>query len=243
MAAAKSTATTAAASPIDIVIEGDSVAHTLAGGTVRSFPEFDPWRPEQSPFDPDVVVLRSAAKPGCSFLPGVLVVPGSAPANLSPLCRGWREDLGAALGDAEQPVVLIALSNDAGDRLVDGQRVDLGTAAHLALLGAWLDDVRQSARAKGGDVGLIALPPRTGVSARDADVGGAREDAMRDELEAYAATRPGVRVLDLFEQVCPDGDCEHPVDGFDPAWRWDGMHYSPEGARWVAAWLTRSLLG
>jgi lysophospholipase L1-like esterase len=232
------------ASPaLDVIIEGDSVAHTLAGGTVRSFPEFDPWRPEQSPFDPDLVSLQSAAKPGCSFLPGALVVPGSAPANLSPLCRGWRDDLDTALDRAARPVVLVALSNDAGDRLVDGERVDMGTEAHRALLGAWLDEVRKSARARGGDIGLIALPPRTGVSAREADVGGAREDAMRDELVAYASARPGVRVLDLFEQICPGGDCGHPADGFDPAWRWDGMHYSPEGARWVAAWLTRALVG
>ena len=49
-------------------------------------------------------------------------------------------------------------------------------------------------------------------------------------------------MLDLYEQVCPGGDCEQPVDGFDPAWRSDGFHFSPEGARWAADWITAQLI-
>ena len=240
--AAETTPPTVVPVPLDVVIAGDSVAHTLAGGTVRTFPAFDPWTPEQSPFDDELVSLRSAAKPGCSFLPGNLVVPGSSPANLSPFCRGWEDDLAGALGGTDRPVVVVALSNDAGDRVVEGRQIDLGTADHQALLDRWLDEVRAKARPLGGDLVLVALPPRTGRTARAADEGGARERAMRDELEAYATTRPGVQVLDLFEEVCPGGDCAHPTAGFQAAWRFDGMHYTADGARWVADWLTSALV-
>ena len=65
---------------------------------------------------------------------------------------------------------------------------------------------------------------------------------MREELRSYASTRPGVQVLDLFEQVCPGGDCDHPAEGFDPSWRADGLHYSTEGARWVADWIAAQLI-
>jgi hypothetical protein len=226
--------------PLDLVIEGDSVAHTLAGGTVGRFPAFEPWEPDQSPYAPDLVSLHSVAKPGCSFLPGELLVAGADPADLTALCRGWEDELESALRGSTRPVVLLALSNDANDRMVDGERVDLGTDEHRALLDRWLDEVRARAHAHGGELALLALPPRAGrAGAAGADD---REQVMREELLGYAAVRPGVRVLDLFEVICPGGDCDHPTAGFDPSWRYDGMHYAPPGAQWVAGWITRALV-
>jgi peptidoglycan/LPS O-acetylase OafA/YrhL len=226
--------------PLDLVIEGDSVAHTLAGGTVGRFPAFEPWEPDQSPYAPDLVSLHSVAKPGCSFLPGELLVAGADPADLTALCRGWEDELESALRGSTRPVVLLALSNDANDRMVDGERVDLGTDEHRALLDRWLDEVRARAHAHGGELALLALPPRAGrAGAAGADD---REQVMREELQGYAAVRPGVRVLDLFDAICPGGDCDHPTAGFDPSWRYDGMHYAPPGAQWVAGWITRALV-
>src|SRR5690606_14500432 len=49
---------------IDVVVFGDSVAHTLVGGdvgSIASFPHFEPWRPEQSPADPQRLRMWSVA--------------------------------------------------------------------------------------------------------------------------------------------------------------------------------------
>ena len=51
-----------------------------------------------------------------------------------------------------------------------------------------------------------------------------------------------VRVLDLFDAFCPDADCGRPPPGFDRGWRYDGLHYTADGARWIARWLTPQLL-
>ena len=227
--------------PIDVVLFGDSVAHTLAGGTVAAFPQFDPWAPSQSPFDPARARLWSVAKPACSYLPGKLEVEGASPADLSGMCGDWVRDLDGALAARPGAAVLVALANDASDRWIDGSTVALGSPAHTALVAALLDQVRAVARAHGGTMDLVALPPRTGSFATQLDEGGRRERLMRAALRSYAAEHRDVRVLDLFEQVCPDGDCRRPASGFDPDWRYDGMHYTAQGAHWVADWLTSQL--
>jgi peptidoglycan/LPS O-acetylase OafA/YrhL/lysophospholipase L1-like esterase len=228
--------------PRDVILFGDSVAHTLAGGVVGAFPDFRPWSPDQSSFDPTRVRLWSVARPACSFLPGLMEVDGAQPADLSSFCDGWQDQLRSALTALPGATVVVALANDASDRRLDGGTVRLGSAAHRALLGALLDEVRTRALADGGALALLALPPRTGSFATALDADGHRERLMREELRAYADRHPGTALLDLSEQICPDGDCDRPARGFDPAWRYDGMHFTREGAGWAADWITAQLL-
>jgi peptidoglycan/LPS O-acetylase OafA/YrhL/lysophospholipase L1-like esterase len=227
--------------PVTVVVLGDSVAHTLAGGVVGAFPEFQAWAPEQSPFDPSVVRLESAALPACSFLPGGVLVDGPRAADLSGFCGDWRAGLDDALTAHPSTVVLVALSNDAWDRRVDGIEVDLGTPAHDRLLYAFLDDVRTIGTRHDAEVALVALPPRVGRFVAKADADGHRERSLLDSYRTYASDRRDVRVLDLFDEICPDGDCDRPPAGYDPSWRYDGLHFSADGARWVAGWLTDAL--
>jgi peptidoglycan/LPS O-acetylase OafA/YrhL len=229
----------AGSGPMDVVIFGDSVAHTLAGGRVGDFPHFEPWSPELSPFDPARVHLLSVAKPACSYLPGELVVDASRAADLSSFCGDWQDDLRSAVRPGT--VVLVALANDASDRRIDGHTIRLGTAGHAALLDAFLDEVAEIAGRKGATIVLVALPPRTGSFATELDEDGRRDDMMREELRAYARAHPGVALIDLFEEMCPAGDCDHPAAGFQAGWRYDGMHYTTGGAIGVAAWLTNEL--
>jgi lysophospholipase L1-like esterase len=228
--------------PIGVVILGDSVAHTLAGGVVRDFPDFDPWQPGLSPFDPALVTLRSQARPGCSFLAGDLLTPGGTAADLKGFCRGWEEGLAADLTAAPGSVVVVMPSNDASDRLVDGRAITLGSPEHTALLADWLDEVAAMAGDHGGRLAVVALPPRSGRAAQAELRDVPREELLREELEIYARGRDDVLVLDLFEQICPRGDCADPARGFDPEWRYDGLHYSVDGARWVADWIARQLV-
>ena len=227
--------------PVEAVIFGDSVAHTIAGGTVGAFPVFNPWTPDQSPFDPHQVGLSSVAKPACAFLPGATLNVNLDGANLGAFCGDWRGDLRAALTARPGAVLIVALTNDASSRLIDGEVVALGSAAHTDLVAELLTELQVAAEANGGHLALVALPPRVGAAANALDVGGQREVAMRAELRAYGQAHPGVRVLDLFEQICPAANCDRPARGFDPRWRYDGLHFSRAGAGWVAQWITEQL--
>jgi peptidoglycan/LPS O-acetylase OafA/YrhL len=232
---------TAPPPPREAVILGDSVAHSLAGGWVGEFPDFQPWSPAQSPFDPARMVVRSLARPACSFLPGRILASTGDTADLSSFCGDWRAEVDAKLGAQPTDYLVLALANDNQDRVVDGAEVDLGTPEHDRLLVALLDEVRERSARHGTELVLVALPPRVGVFIADEDQGGVRESMMRDRYLAYARSRPGVRFLDLFETLCPAADCSRPPKSYDPAYRYDGTHFNGDGARWVAAWMTELL--
>ena len=224
--------------PLGVVMFGDSVARSLSGAPA----DLQPWRPEQSTFDPSLVRLWNVARTYCTYLEGSLVMADGGLNTGQMLCGAWRQFLATALEGDDYDVVLVGLANDAGDRVVDGETVELGSARHQALLTSFLDELRGIAAGHGAEVVLLALPPRADTLRSDLDTDGRRERLMREELRRYAADRPGTRILDLFELVCPGGDCEDPPEGFDPAWRPDGWHFSTEGARWVADWLTAQLI-
>lgn len=67
-----------------------------------------------------------------------------------------------------------------------------------------------------------------------------REAALHNTLERFVAPRTSVSLPDLANEVCPQGDCTSPSAGFDPAWRFDGLHYDIFGAFWFAEWVTPS---
>ena len=225
--------------PMGVVMFGDSVARSLAGAGGG----FEEWKPEQSTFDPALVRLWNIARDYCSFLDGYHILSdGRSNPAAKRLCGGWRTILDDVLAAGDYDVVLAALANDAGPRLVDDEVVELGTPGHQALLDAFLDELRGAARSRGAELVLLALPPRGDHGSNELDHGGVRERLIREELRTYAATRPGVQLLDLYQQVCPGGDCSQPVEGFDPGWRYDGFHFTTEGARWAADWITAQLI-
>ena len=224
--------------PVGVVMFGDSVARSLSGAGG----DFDEWRPEQSTFDPALVRLWNVARIYCSFLEGSTIGPNGELTDSSMLCGAWRKILTDALAADEYDVVLVALANDASHRMIGDERVELGTERHQEVLTTFLDELRGVAASHGAEVVLLPIPPRRDSLLSDLDRDGRRERLMREEMLRYAEDHPGVRLLDLYEQVCPGGDCERPVDGFDPAWRPDGFHFSAEGARWVADWVTPQLI-
>jgi hypothetical protein len=54
-----------------------------------------------------------------------------------------------------------------------------------------------------------------------------------DVLTRVAEGRPGLQLFDLFPILCPDGSYVPSVGGVKNV-RPDGIHYSPEGGRWLA---------
>jgi peptidoglycan/LPS O-acetylase OafA/YrhL len=235
----------APSAPMRVVLLGDSVAYTVAGGKIDQWPEFDPWRPSLSPFDPQRVSLSAVTKPACSYLPGLVAVPDEfaslGNARLDQFCGDWRADLDQELSAAPTQFLVVLLVNDLKDRKVNGRRVNLGSPEHDAMLRDLFDELRTAAVGKGADLVLLVPPPRRGPSLVSEDKGGFREQRFADLARDYAAGTSDVHVLDLGPQICPRGNCDEPRGGFDLAWRYDGAHYSPQGAAWVANWLTLRL--
>ena len=172
--------------PRRVVVLGDSVAHSLAGGSVGAFPEFTPWDPSQSPFDPALVEVISIAKPACSFLPGEVAsfrLDGSyTSVSLEPFCDDWSGELDTLLaaGPAGNGLddVLVVLSNDVMDREVDGELVRFRSEEHDRLVTAFLDDLYERI---GSEQRLVLVAP----SRRDPDPNpdpGWREPALAELL-------------------------------------------------------------
>ena len=230
------------ARPHRVLMVGDSVAHTLAGGTVGDFPDFVRWSPAQSPFDPSRTTLWSAARPACSYLPGKVgskAHGGAARAgDLGHFCGDWRTDIDRDVTGHDSEMMLVALENDVSDRYVGKRFVAFDSVEYQAMLSTFLDELRTIAARHGTTFVLLALPPRSGRFSAPDDTNGWRETRLAALERAYAAGHPEVRLLDLGTQICPAGDCAHPVAGFRASWRYDGEHYDGDGARWVAAWLS-----
>jgi peptidoglycan/LPS O-acetylase OafA/YrhL len=231
--------------PVSVVLIGDSVAHSLAGAAVHQFPDFEPWSEQLSPFDPTRVSLWTVTRPGCSFLPGRVIRgsdPASEGADLSFFCGDWRSDLVAAVQARDADVVVVALANDVRDRRVDGVYVPIDSAAWRALLGTTLDDMASAARRSGARLVLVTPAPRVGPYVEPGDEGGWREAAMTRALRSYAGTHDDVEVAEFAVAICPGGDCNDSTTGFDPAWRYDGLHYAAGGPGWFANWVTPRLV-
>lgn len=222
-----------AASPVPVAILGDSVAHTLIGGELTGFLDAVPWTPDQSSFDDNRVEIVSVARPACSFLPGDLAFeqPGGRfeTASLASFCDGWQDDLDATVNGRDGArLTLLLTTNDIEDREVDGEIVEIGSEEWEALMRAWLDEVRAIAVGEGSSLVLLATPPR--LDPPWVDPPAVREAIVAGIFLDYAAQHDGVEVIDLGEFV----------NGRDEL-RYDGLHYTDDGARQVAGWLTPRL--
>lgn len=236
--------TTPGADPARVLIAGDSVAHTLAGAKVFEFPDYEKWEPGDSPFDPDRVTLGTMTRPGCSFLAGATVYAtetGTADITFAEFCGDWRRDIGESIADLRPEFVVVLMSNDATDRRLYGELLTVGSEGWQVLLDDALDEFRRPTEDLGSVLVLLTPPPRVGRYVASGDEGGWRESLFADGLRSYASRRPGVVVLDLAGAICPGGDCDHPTNGFEPSWRYDGWHFGGGGPEWVARWLTDRL--
>jgi hypothetical protein len=232
--------------PLPIVVMGDSVAHTLAGGSLNAgSDDHPPWAPELSHFDPALVTMVSIARPRCSYIPGRLVIrTGGRIAELDSddACGAWKADLREALDATGSRVVVLVAANDTLGRNVDGAYLEVGTPEWSVLYTRHLNGLARMVDRAGAHLVMVTPPPRSGRFFVEPDnESGWREAAVTAAMEAHAAGDDRVSVVDMAGVVCPDGDCDNPTAGFDPAWRNDGLHYDSFGARWFADWITPQL--
>lgn len=217
-----------------IAVLGDSVMHTLIGGRLESALTSVPWNQEQSSFDRSAVAITTIARPACSFLPGSVAFesPGGAYeiADLSAPCRDWRGDLAASVSRAvPAEITLVMPTNDLEDREVDGEIVTFGTVEWEDLLFDWIGEVTGITQSGGATVVLLAPAPR--IDPNWAQDEGVREARVAEILDVFSQANPGVEFIDLGAFV-----------GDDDAMRYDGLHFTTDGAERVAEWLTPQLL-
>lgn len=230
------------------VIVGDSVAHTLAGGKVGSFPNFTPWTPDQMPTANTPFQVFSVAQPGCSLIGPVASRDASGkvlPVELDGLCRGWQDRFVSLLDAARPDLLMVALTNDLNDHQLNGSFITLNSPEGKKVIFNLLDYFRTNAAKQGARVVLLALPKRSGAapSPNDLDKGGWREDVLRGYYESYAKQHDDVSMVDLRALVCGDTTCDEGTAAFEPSWRYDGLHYTRQGAEAFWNWVLPQLPG
>ncbi|MFJ4950881.1 hypothetical protein [Streptomyces sp. NPDC088760] len=132
------------------------------------------------------------------------------------------------------------------DREHDGRWTHIGEKTFDAYLRAQLDRAVDTAAARGARVLLSTEPynhrgerPDGGVWPEDRPE---RVDRWNRMLRQVAAAKGrGVEILDLGRRLGPKGAFTWQVDGVRV--RSDGVHLTPEGARWLQPWLTSQLKG
>lgn len=212
---------------------GDSVMHTLIGGRLDSALTSVPWNQEQSAFDQSTIAVTTIARPACSFLPGLIAFenPGGAyeTADLSAPCRDWRGDL-ALTGSRPVPadIALVMPTNDLEDRQLDGQIVAFGTTEWEDLFFDWIAELTGIAQAGAATVVLLAPPAR--INPNWSQEQGVREARIVEIFDVFSQANPGVEFIDLGSFVGDDTDT-----------RYDGLHYTADGATSVASWLAPQL--
>jgi hypothetical protein len=204
---------------------GDSVADTLAGALATAAA-------------PDGVEVLSRVRSGCGMSPAPVVYGGTDQViPWTPSCAdGFEAYVHGALEETHPDVVLWLSTWEAGDVLVAGRVLHLGTPESDAWLLADMDDVRRQVDAVGARLVFVtnaptAPNPRAPVAPDNA----VRLETLNALYHRFADLHPDdTGVADLAPLVCPGGPpCPTAVDGvvLRPV---DGGHYEGGGPAWVA---------
>ncbi|MFF1279694.1 acyltransferase family protein [Streptomyces sp. NPDC058299] len=214
-----------AGTPVSAVIMGDSIAWTLVN---------------YLPPTPDVT-LHDSTRQGCGLALDSPYRYFGAEHRVSRECRHWPSDLRQAVTRHDPDTVVLLFGRwETMDRVHDGRWTHTGDKAFDAYLLAQLDRAVGIASAHGAKVLLATEPynhrgerPDGGVWPEDQPQ---RVDHWNQLLRQVAGRHRGTAdILDLGRRLCPHGAFTWQVDGVQV--RSDGVHLTPEGARWLQPWL------
>ncbi|KAA0236023.1 MAG: acyltransferase family protein [Actinobacteria bacterium] len=221
-----------------VMMVGDSITYSLAPGVAdwgRRSGEAQVW---------------NYAELGCGLGRGgeVIFADGAQPSREE--CGKWAELWPPALADFEPDVVYIETGPwDLVERKLDGWDDFYGPGDEVFdewLLGEYQTAIDILARSDAEIVWGQApcADPETYNGLLTGTV--ALEEATIDYhnevlLPELVAANPGLRLLDVDDHVCPDGEYQAQLGPFTNA-RPDGLHYSIEAGTWVAAWIGPQLM-
>ncbi|MGC9665564.1 acyltransferase family protein [Planosporangium sp. 12N6] len=195
-----------------------------------------------------------AAKVGCGIggLPFTLTAP-QPPTPYETQCAADADERLRRMLDTYHPSMVFALSHfeifayaTPDSRLVQPLTPEWTTGLHGALR-----HVAEQVTASGATLVTPGVLPNSGnakacLAARPAtnscrlpSSSTPTGDAVNDIYEQVAAETPGMHLVMMQRTVCPDGTCPMTMDGL--VVRYDGIHFTPQGARWFVGKLAPQL--
>ena len=220
--------TRAPGDPLRVLVLGDSVALTLAQGLAG--------RAQKAG-----MATSSAALLGCGVARGGPLRHGGREQREPASCPTWPAHWSKAL-DAQDPDVVVVVVGrwEVVDRFWEGRWAHLGEADYDRYIEAELDEAVGLAAARGARVALATAPYYSRGERPD---GGRwpeddprRVDRLNELVRSVAGRHPGtVNTIDLGGKTAKDGGYTRSLDGVQL--RYDGVHLTPTGVRWLAPWL------
>jgi peptidoglycan/LPS O-acetylase OafA/YrhL len=163
-----------------------------------------------------------------------------------PHCPQWKQLWMYRIRHSGNPDVSVILLDrwELLDRMHNGKWMHVGEPAYDAYLKQQLRTAIRIVSIKGAHVVLLTAPynrrgetPSGGLWPEDEP---SRTNAWNRLLRQVAAENPTlVSVINLNKKVCPQGKFTWDIDGIRI--RSDGMHFTPEGVKWLAPWLLPKL--
>jgi hypothetical protein len=211
-----------------VLVAGDSVAFTLGFWGL----------PEEHQ---DRLWMAGAAILGCGLARGALVSDGVRKTQPKQ-CASWPERYAQRIRSRDPDVaVLLVGAWEIYDRIVDGEKIEFGTPAMARRLERDLDEARRILTRDGAHLVLLTTPCYS-PEEQEFNTWGEKErseawrvDWLNRLYRRYAERHPDVSVVDLHDEVCPDGDYADEIRGREV--RSDGVHFAKGGSRLVWDWL------
>jgi peptidoglycan/LPS O-acetylase OafA/YrhL len=216
------------------VLIGDSVAFTLGVGFEQ--------------VEPPTLQIANAGVLGCGVIRGDAYI-GSTWYPNATKCEHWS-DSWPELIQSRQAQVVVAFWGawDMFDRRVDGRVLRWGTPEADQFLTSELDHAVTVLASTGVRVVLLTAPyyqPPDLASRADRYQSlfeRPRVDHWNDLLRSVAqAHQDAVTIVDLHGYLDPNGEFLNSIAGVDDI-RYDGIHFTPQGADVVARWLSPKIL-
>ena len=213
-----------------VLLLGDSAAYSLAQQLDASTrPDWD---------------VQAFVQVGCPLTPGATMDGASSDVNpTDPDCLAWQTSW-PDFSNALQPDVVVVMIGawEVLDHRVEGRDIRFPSPEWAALVGTTLGDAADAAGSSGAPVVFLDVacmggaPDNPGTTSR-ADP--RRVKAVNDLIDDVASSRPDVSVAALSDLVCPAGAAGLETNG-GPV-RYDGVHYTRDGAALVWPWLFAEL--
>ena len=214
--------------PVRVLVLGDSVALTLAQPLLKEAPKAG-------------IAMTHAAILGCGVVRGGPLRYVGEQQQEPPACPTWPAQWSQALEAQDPDVALVVVGRwEVVDRFWQGRWTHLGDPEFDRYVETELDQAMITARRRGAKVAFATVPYYSRGERRD---GGRwpedepqRVNRLNELVRRAAARHPGmVTIVDLGAKTAKDGGYTRSLDGVQL--RYDGVHFTPVGARWLAPWL------
>lgn len=224
--------TRAPGEPVRVTVLGDSVGLTLAQGVGNQAGKAG-------------IAITDASLLGCGVARGGPLRYVGEQQDEPPACPTWPAHWVATLQAQNPDVALVVLGRwEVVDRVRQGGWTHLGDPAFDAYIETELERAVVTATARGAKAAFTTAPYYSRGEQPDGtpwpEDDPLRVNRLNDLLRRVAARHPGVvTVIDLNAKTAKGGAYTRSLDGVQL--RYDGVHFTPAGSRWLAPWLLPQL--